>query len=305
MLKRQFLKLLVCALVLVGWPAPGFWVTQALAAGEGSVRINLAGRQRMLSQRMAKAACFAALGIDAQGHLEMAASAHSDFGTVLTGLREGDDTLGLEVEKNLPVLSALDVVDALWAQYGHAVAQAIEQEDVDLWILAAINSLKVETLVKMNMAVTEIVSVYAAKGVDPQLAQTINVAGRQRMLSQKASAELCLIVQGLGADVNRGSLRKTVSLFNSSLASLREGTNNLTMPPKHIAQQLSVVAELWEPMAKILDHTAMGGLPSMDEVTFVAERNNIVLVEMNRAVGMYADLSKGDGKSQPLPDSAN
>lgn len=291
MLRKVVACFLVILFVFIGGPGPLSAVSGAQAASESALRINLAGRQRMLSQRMAKAMCFAALGVDQAGHVEMAAIAHGDFERVLSALRNGDAELGLSSESDPNVLSALDDVDELWEKYGHAVDRGVQSENVDPWILAAVNSYKLPTLVQMNEAVTEIVQVYATGDVPPELAQTINVAGRQRMLSQKATAEFCLIVQGLGSRQNREALGKTLQLFNASLSSLQAGTEGMVSPPSDILTQLEYVEELWAPLSEIFVHVSSGGLPNIEQVKFAAERNNLVLVEMNRAVGMYGKIA--------------
>ncbi|MEM6941440.1 MAG: type IV pili methyl-accepting chemotaxis transducer N-terminal domain-containing protein [Pseudomonadota bacterium] len=267
--------------------------TQISVEEDGKRKINISGRQRMLSQRMAKAACFASIGVDRTAHVQMATKAHEEFGVALVGLREGSAELGLLPENAPVILTELDAVDDIWAAYGPAVASLLEGETVSSEGMANVAKLSLPTLVQMNRAVGEFEKRYGGSNIHPSLALAINVSGRQRMLSQKSSKEFCLIMAGENPDANREVLAETIALFEASLAALMDGDQTLGLPEAptdEIYEQLDKVQVLWTPMADILKSVARGSSASDAEIAFVAERNNEVLVEMNKAVGMYANL---------------
>ena len=56
-----------------------------------------------------------------------------------------------------------------------------------------------------------------------EYATVINLAGRQRMLTQKMSKEVLLVALGHDADANKANLRNTASLFDRTLKGLKDG----------------------------------------------------------------------------------
>lgn len=262
-------------------------------AEDGKRKINISGRQRMLSQRMAKAVCFASIGIDQSAHIDMARTAHGEFEKALTGLRFGDSDLQINQETGPSVLAELDGVDTLWVDYGAAVLSAVSSNEVSGANLESVSSLSVPTLVQMNRAVGEFEKRYGASDIHPSLALAINTSGRQRMLSQKASKEFCLTLADVDKQGSLEALRGSVELFESSLLGLMDGNEEIGLPEAptdEIYDQLELVQGLWEPVAKIFKSALDGSAPSDADIAFVAEQNNVILVEMNRAVGMYAGL---------------
>jgi len=277
---------------LTGLPTASY-AAQISAAQDGKTKINVSGRNRMLSQRMAKAVCFAGIGVDTPAHLEMAASAHAQFDKALKGLRNGDSDLGILVENAPAILTELDAVDELWATYGDAIASVSSAQDITPDVMGQVAALSLPTLVQMNKAVGAFEKRYGASDIHPSLALAINVSGRQRMLSQKSSKEFCLAVAGSAAEESRAALGKTVELFETSLVALMDGSDDLGLPEAptdEIYAQLELVQELWAPVGAIFKKAVSGATVSDADVAFVAEQNNIILVEMNKAVGMYASL---------------
>ena len=125
----------------------------------------------------------------------------------------------------------------------------------------------------------------------------LNLAGRQRMLTQKMSKEFLLVAYGHEADANRLSLLETSGLFDQTLNGLFNGDDVLDLPGNPSATvraQLDVVKGLWTAMQPIVEAgSAAGSTISPDQIASVAEKNLPLLKEMNKAVGMYEAESKG------------
>ena len=285
---------LILAFALSLTPSIPSWASDAALIKNGSVKINLAGRQRMLTQRMAKAVCFAAIGVMPEAHMDMMREAYDLFDKTLTGLREGDEEQGLLAENNPIILEELSFVEALWAQYGAAVRTAKSGPSGAVIALTGVAQLNLPTLRQMNKTVGEFEAFYGRAGVKhPSLALAINVSGRQRMLSQKAAKEFCLVAASKNVSENRKALAGTVSLFDTSLEAMLFGNEELGIaeaPTEEIREQLRRVKEIWEPIKAIFETSIQGGYVSPEDMQAVAEGNNVLLVEANKAVQMYVGL---------------
>ena len=127
----------------------------------------------------------------------------------------------------------------------------------------------------------------------------INIAGRQRMLSQKMSKEAMTIKAGLAVEKYRASLLETHNLFDSSLRGLINGSNTLNLPATknpEILNQLNTVQSLWEDFSaqiKTITNPSSSKEAVEAAVAKVENKNIPLLKEMNKAVGMYAAESQG------------
>jgi len=126
----------------------------------------------------------------------------------------------------------------------------------------------------------------------------INIAGRQRMLSQKMSKEAMTIKAGLAVEKSRTSLKETHELFSNSLNGLINGNSGMHLPPTsdpEILAQLRKVESLWSDFSAQVQIILNSGKNS-GAITRAAEKimgsNVPLLQEMNKAVGMYASQSQ-------------
>jgi methyl-accepting chemotaxis protein len=120
-------------------------------------------------------------------------------------------------------------------------------------------------------------------------AKVINLAGAQRMLSQKMSKEAFEIVYtGKAAD----GLKQTTERFNTVLSALQLGNTELGIPnpeDEKISTQLAEVDKLWQPLKENLSQiTESGALPEQKQkaLQFISEKNPALLTEMNTAVSL-------------------
>ncbi len=129
--------------------------------------------------------------------------------------------------------------------------------------------------------------------------KVINVAGRQRMLTQKMSKEV-FAVSGYSAE-NRGeylkNLRATVDLFEKSLNSLMYGNNEAGIPATdepEVKAQLDKVSGLWKNFKEKINIVLQSD-PESDEyknsLNYISKNNIHLLKEMNKAVGLYEKYS--------------
>jgi hypothetical protein len=250
-------------------------------AMDGKRKINFSGRQRMLSQYMAKAVCFASLGVDEKTQLEEMKFANFLFDQTLKDLRTGNSLQRMLPENDAAILAALDIVAAQWKVYGPAVLKR------DIETVMANN---VAVLTRMNEAVTLFQKKYGSANVQPETAAALNFSGRQRMLTQKASKEFCLIALGRDEAANRTNLTATIALFEKSMKGLRDGDASMGLKPApetDIELTIDRAYQMWVPLREVLRRTADGATPSKEDIDEVSRRNVAVMHAMNGIVELY------------------
>ncbi len=272
-------------------PISGQVMAQSDLADEAKRKVNLAGRQRMLSQRMSKAACFILTGVESQRHQEMLSAAYFLFSITHDALRFGNESLGLSEETKPFVIDALDIVNDRWLAYSPLVQTAIGMGGLSAETIATLNASGLELLRDMNAAVRETSHAYGNDLEDLPLLLTITIdlAGRQRMLSQKASKEFCLIDAGIDVEKNRANLGETVSIFNATLTALIDGFPGAVMeaPNQDILSKLQDVEMLWAQPNTIFGRIAAGEGITDEDRSIIASDVEMVLSTMNEAVGLY------------------
>lgn len=259
---------------------------QTATKQEMGVVINLAGKQRMLTQKMSKEILLIARGVyvdSTRGELRQSAEL---FERTLKGLRDGDSGLGLPPTEDAAIVAQLDRVRELWAQFRKDV-DAVLEGDFDRALLERVARQNLPLLAEMN----EAVGMYERMGgsdLEPAMARTINLAGKQRMLTQKMTKELFLVANGIAKEENRRRLRETAALFERTLEGLLDGDVDLGLPGTEepaIREQLELVGILWGEYKPIL----FAGDTSRDGLAIAAEVNLPLLQEMNKAVTMYEE----------------
>ncbi len=293
-MKRTVIGFFLIAIGLICFQATICWAVQGPTAAEYGVVLNLSGKQRMLTQKMTKEIMLIALGMDAEKNLNNLKATSSLFDKTLKGLRDGDAELRLPPTVSNRIRRQLNKIEGIWIDF-HAVVKSIiaagsvNKEQVQI---VAANNLPL--LKQMNKCVKlyEKDASQAGLKADPGLAVTINLSGKQRMLTQKMSKEFLMVAYGHEIDNNKLNLLETYSLFERTLKGLMDGDPTLDLPGTKnqvIRKQLSVVDGLWKSFKPVVANGAEPGTTSIgkDQIRQLAAENLPLLKEMNRAVGMY------------------
>jgi len=283
------LAMAAVAVAQLGFVTPAF--AQSDEAIEAARRVNVSGRQRMLSQRISKAACFINIGAETEGKPDQLQDAVALFETSLNALRSGDERMGLGPEKNAVIGGALQGVAIDWEVFSGHLQMALDSGAVPRPALEEIDKSGLVLLADMNSVVNKTASIYG--GALPEmpliLSVTIDLAGRQRMFTQKAAKEFCLIEAGVNVEENRARLAKTAELFTLTLGALQIGMPSMVMaaPNEEIHAQLVAVAEAWGGPRAALEVAVNGGTITDVQRSAIVNDMERVLVLMNEAVGMY------------------
>ncbi|MEW7984414.1 MAG: type IV pili methyl-accepting chemotaxis transducer N-terminal domain-containing protein [Candidatus Thiodiazotropha sp.] len=265
----------------------------AVTASEYAVVINLSGRQRMLTQKMSKEMLLIANKIDVEGNRANLKKTAKLFDTTLTGLRDGNAEMGLPATEGRVILKQLDKVRKLWDEFKSVVSEVVQGGSVDI---AKVAQLNLPLLKNMNTAV-RLYEKEAKKATGKSAGVVINLAGKQRMLTQKMSKEMSLVALKHNTDDNKSNLRSTASLFDRTLKGLLDGDGDLELPgtkDKAIRSQLMAVADLWKEFKPLVERAA--GIDakgvSKDDLLQMSKLNLPLLKEMNKAVKMYEQLEQ-------------
>lgn len=142
-------------------------------------------------------------------------------------------------------------------------------------------------------AAVSVISLFLSMGTD---ASSINMAGAQRMLSQRVAKEAMLVGSGVE---QRSAAEKTIQLFERSHNALMKGDKArgiAAVKDEKIRAQLSKVEQLWrEYKQSISNHMTT---PTAETLRAIQAQSPVVLKEMNKGVGMMAELSNSIARFQ-------
>jgi len=252
------------------------------------VVINLAGRQRMLTQKMSKEMLLIYHDVDVKKNRANLGRSALMFAKTLKGLVNGDESMGLIATTDKDILKQMDIVSTLWLSFSKNVLATIKGSKVDLAFIQKVAGENLPLLKEMNKAV----NLYEkAAGSDlNDLAAVVNLSGRQRMLTQKMAKEFLLIAAQVDEKDNKERLEKTIALFDRTLKGLRNGdpSQGLSKTTEPIVlDQLTVIDKLWHEYKLALINLDI----SKEGIQKIAKLNMPLLKEMNAAVKMYEVLS--------------
>ena len=139
----------------------------------------------------------------------------------------------------------------------------------------------------------------------------INLAGRQRMLSQKMTKEILLFqmekVQTgqINSELAEG-VRNTMKVFDKTLAALKDSGNapmsldlknmeyrNCPKAREPAYGQLEKVNKIWKDFTEHIEAVLNNKVTSDEELAWIVKNNLLLLKEMNKAVGMMQKQSEG------------
>ncbi len=269
-----------------------------ISAKEYGVILNLSGKQRMLTQKMSKETLLVVASINEDENRTNLKKNIDLFIKTLAGLKYGDSAFGLPATDNDRIRKQLDKVKSQFDELAPIFTKVANGEKPSTDELNLLKDKNVPLLVSMNKAV----KMYERKskkvlGGDASLNVIINLAGKQRMLTQKMSKEFLFIKLGIALEDNKMALRETVALFDKTLTGLEKGDSDLDLPPTTdagITAQLHIVQGLWGPFKSVVEKAADVSVTeiSLDDAKKVAELNLPLLKNMNKAVKMYEGLAK-------------
>ncbi len=250
---------------------------------ELATTINLAGKQRMLIQKMTKEALLIHIGLDKEKSIENLKESSSLFDKTLKGLINGDKSLSLVKIENKDISKQLDVVNRLWRPFYREIKKILSNRaDESSYEFLEKNNMSL--LKEMNRAV-ELYSSLDREDGKFKLANDINLAGKERMLTQRMAKDILAIKNNLNVQKYIKDFKESRSLFSKILKGLQNGDKDLKLVGTdipNIVNQLKIVDKSWKDMQPILDNALKG-----KDIEKAIEMLDNLLIEMNRCVTLY------------------
>lgn len=229
--------------------------------------INIAGRQRMLTQRITKSYLQIGLGADADRSRRQLREAVALFESQYERLRAYAPTD--------EITGALHEIEPVWSEF-RQVAQADTPDTRSAVRLADLD----EHLLDLCEAVVYLIEDLAGDSY----ARLVNTAGRQRMLSQRLAKFYMMAASDLAKPSTHAQMDRVSNEFKGALHTLRSAPENSV----GINEKLERVFEQWVWMESSLDMQDGAYYPLI-----VDDASEKILTLMDSITGMYARIDSG------------
>ncbi len=261
----------------------------------GQARIDKSGKLRMLSQRIPSAVCHLNRGIATEVAGKVLAGAAKEFDQIINALEFGDSNLGINgAEKDRKVLAKIHDLRAKWEPMNQAAQTLLSGTATE----ADVNYVLENNMNVLGAAKALVIEVVAEYAIPTEMKQSssmsIDIAGRQRMLTQKMSKESCILAGDHDNAETLSALQGTMKVFDTSLVALINGMQaaGIAPPPTAaVSEGLSVVLGNWNESKPYLEDIANGASLDAAAEGRKFEILNTTMVNMNKVVGMYAKAS--------------
>lgn len=234
--------------------------------GPAPSSISLAGEQRMLSQRIVKLYCQIGLNV-------MPSPAWSQLTLASTRFEDNLAALKPVVATSVEAARAHQLLAGEWLAMKRAAAAPVSREAAQALARQA----------QATLAVAELLTRVLEQESKSASSQLVNLAGRQRMLSQRIAATYLLLSWGVESAELKAALDASAREFSAGLATLRGRPDN----SEQIRGELEEVAQQWEWLQASMAVEGAGAYRLI-----VAESADAILEGTERVTRLYEQASR-------------
>ena len=232
--------------------------------------INKAGRQRMLSQRMAKAWLAIGQGVDVAKAERILGDSMALFDRQLVELKA--------YAPKPDIRQTYQRLEAEWSRYKEALVGTAPRQSASAALLA--QDARVLALAHQGTMQLEQVS-------GRPVGKLVNTAGRQRMLSQRSAKFYLSLSWSTGEEAQqRQELDKARREFTQALDVLQQAPE----ATEAIRDEIAIARQQWVFFDNALTRMGQNGR-SVQHATEVLRSSENILQSMDRVTGLYARLS--------------
>ncbi len=250
----------------------------------------------MLSQRIARSACFIAMNVDVQNNREILAASRSAFGRSLNELKIGGGALDFTPETDAAALERLNEIERLWFPLQRQISDFTREKSMDYDAVRAFSE-EMNVLLQaadLYVEALEQKALVSESRTSPEQAKFVNLSGRQRMLMQRMGNEACLITMGYerGERPAQAEMKAAASLFNETAFHLTFGATVAEVQAASEDELLEENALLWQKwsLIEVLFRALEQGPLSDRELRELSWEVEAMVEELDTIVALYAAL---------------
>jgi hypothetical protein len=226
--------------------------------------VDIAGKQRMFTQRMLKD--YAMIGMN-----NSFGNPNQDLNTTVKDFDEHLQALHAYT-KNKEIITSIKKVEALWQPIKKVLESPPSKEEAP----------KLQEDLELLLSAADKTTALFAKETGKDSGKIVDMSGRQRMLSQRMASLYMLKVWGINDKEFTDKMQDSMDLFKSSLKELQQSELN-TEEINHILNDVEKSFMFFEVMNK----SSSIFIPSL-----IYKKSNDILENMNKATQCYVDECK-------------
>jgi len=242
--------------------------------------INIAGKQRMLTQKMSKEMFY--IKYRQSTDFRELNSAVDLFENNLNDLYNGNSAKGIYLPQNTKIKSKLEEVNAIWKPFKDELIKVEKEVDLIKKDLEALVS-RTTTLLKESDNIVQVMVKHNMSG------SFIDFSGRQRMLSQRMSL---FLERYLRTDNEEDYINfmKAKNLYNETINKFINDKEVKSIP--EVYKTVNKTFKYWENHAKYMLHILEIENSINDSIEYIYEKNIKLLNTMDSAVWLYTEYSE-------------